>query len=77
MTAIAQCGKPESDEADWTDPELELELDEGAGVMADCAAESDDSEERTEADEAEAAEAEEREATTESAKVVWIAKKMG
>lgn len=76
ITAIAQCGKPEFDASDWTDPEEEV--DEGLGTWVKAADDEEaaaDSDESTEADEAAAA-AEEREATTESAKVVWTAEKM-
>lgn len=38
MTAIAQCGNPESDESDWTEPEL---VDEEV-LLALAAADADD-----------------------------------
>jgi len=69
MTAMAQCGNPESDEADWTSPPWEEEEEDVSKVRVD---DMDAEEaEAAEADDAEAAEEEEA-AMTESAYVVSV-----
>jgi hypothetical protein len=79
MTAMAQCGKAELLEPDWT-PAVGLEVEElppdrvsegGADVEAVAAAPAADATDATDAVEAEAIEA-----RTESANVVWTAEKV-